>query len=1072
MKRILMLMGVLLFMSASLFGQTIRITGTVTNQADGTSLPGVTVMVRGTTVGTITDANGRYEINAAGNATLVFSFVGMRSAEVPVEGRAVINMALEPEAIAIDEFVIVGYGIQQRRDVSGAIATIRGDELRTIPVQTFEQTLQGQAAGVNVTIPNAVLGNPPVIRVRGTNSISGSSSPLVVIDGVPVFTGDLSRTAAALNVLGDLNPADIASIEILKDASATAIYGSRAANGVMLITTRRGQAGRVTVNYDASFGWSSPYRLYELMNAGQFVATKNLARENVPVARRAALLGPGAPVIAYFLNYDENGNVIDTDWNDYVYQTGFQQSHSLGISGGTQETRYFLSLGYSTNEGIIRTNTMERMNARLNLDHQLNDWITLGASVNYTNMFTNAPQTGSLAGANFATAGAGRLAFVTAPNVPAFLPDGTYNIDWANNRMGLLTGVPGFTANAAAVGFFHPGWLNEMNYNNAQSDRVLANLHANVEIIDNLVFRTQFGLDNSKIESKTFWHPDHGDGRTNGGEAFNFFDRRNRWNWTNTLNYNASLFADRFNIGALVGSEEQYSHFDGWSGRRIGFADVVADSYQGNFTTPMQPTVSMLFENYFVSFFSRLNMNWDRRYYFEVSARRDGFSGLADGRKFGNFGGASAMWNISNEPFFQASALGNIFSDLRIKGSFGRVGNISGVGSYAAMFLYGSGVYNAAPGMFFSQLGNPDLGWETSNKYDLGLAFGLFNDRIQVDLNYFQNDIDGLILNLPQAPSKGIPGNAIPMNIGSMMNTGVELTVNTFNINTPDFTWNTSFNISHIRNEVTSLADGVPFLLGITHLETTNRTVIGQPIGSLWGVQTAGVHPATGRRIFIRRNTDGTTTQVVYDHGPAAADRWMELDANGAVTTIRSRAINITDDGVTLGSPHPRFFGGMDNTFTFLGFDLGIGLTYAIDFYVYNGSRAGLRDQRNWNNEAHVALNHWRNPGDITDIPRPVWGDNVSNGSSMVLDVNVERADFLKIRNLSLGYTLRNELLQRANISSMRFYAQVFNAFTFTNYSGADPEISSMGDTNLAPGVDRNTVPQARTIAFGVNVTF
>lgn len=1054
MKRILILMGMLLFVSASLFGQTIRVTGTVTSQADGTTLPGVAVQVVGTTIGAVTDINGRFTIDAPTDGTLRLSFVGMQTLDIAIQGRTLINVALEAEAIAIEEFVVVGYGIQERRDVSGAIATVRGAELRTIPVQTFEQTLQGQAAGVNVTIPNAVLGNPPVIRVRGINSISGSSSPLVVIDGVPVFTGDLSRSAAALNVLGDLNPADIESIEILKDASATAIFGSRAANGVMLITTRRGQAGQVRVNYDASFGWSSPYRLFDLMNAGQFVATKNLARANA-----------GLP-IHYFLNYNPDGSVIDTDWNDYIYQTGFQHSHSLGISGGTEATRFFLSVGYSTNEGIIRTNTFDRMSARLNLDHQLNNWINLGASVNYTSTFAHAPQTGSLPGANFATAGAGRLAFITAPNVPVFLPDGSYNIDWANNRMGLLAGVPGFTPNLSPVGFFHPVWLQNHNFNTAQSDRVLATIHANVEIIDNLVFRTQFGLDNSAIESKTFWFPGHGDGMTNLGEAFNYFDRRNRWNWTNTLNYNAALFNERLNFGALIGAEEQHSHFDGWSGRRTGLADDFFNEYQGTFTTPQHPPVAMLFENFFTSFFSRVSMNWERRYFFEVSARRDGFSGLAAGRKFGNFGGASAMWNISNEAFFQNSPLGNIFSDLRIKGSFGRVGNISGVGSFASLFLYGSGVYNALPTLFFNQAGNADLGWETSNKYDLGLAFGLFNDRIQVDINYFHNDIDGLILNVPQSPSKGIPGNILPMNVGSMFNRGIELTLNTFNINTPNFTWTTNMNISHIQNEVTSLAPGVPFLLGITHLETTNRTLVGQPIGSFWGVQTGGVDPATGRRIFIRRNTDGTTTPVFFNFAEPAATRWREAD--GTV----SRAVNITDDGVSLGSPHPMFFGGMDNTFTFFGFDLGIGLTYAIDVYVYNGSRAGLRDQRNWNNEAHVALNHWRNPGDITDIPRPVWGDNVSNGSTMVLDVNVEPADFLKVRNLSLGYTFRNDLLRQANISSLRLYAQVFNAMTITNYSGADPEISSMGDTNLAPGVDRNTVPQARTIAFGVNVTF
>lgn len=1047
MKRILILMGMLLFVSASLFGQQIRVTGTVTDQSDGSTLPGVTVIVRGTTIGAITDGNGRYEVSVPSTGSLVFSFVGMRTVEIPVEGRTIINVVLEPDVYAVEEFVVVGYGVQQRRDVSGSISTVRGDDLKTIPIQTFEQALQGKAAGVNITIPNAVLGNPPVMRVRGYNSISGSSSPLIIVDGVPVFTGDLSRTSASLNFLGDINPADIASIEILKDASATAIYGSRAANGVMLITTKRGQAGRVSVNYDASFGYSAAYRLYDLMSAEQFVATKNLGRQNAGLAD------------AYFLNYDENGNLIDTDWNDYVYQTGFQHSHALSVSGGTASTTYYLSLGFSDNAGIIKTNTFERKSARLNLDHKVNSWFTLGANINYTNSYSTAPNTGSVAGSNFATAGAGRLAFVTAPNIPVFLPNGDYNIDYPNNRVGLLN-------NLQPVGFFHPVFLQENNYNTAQNDRVLATVYGNLEILKNLVFRSVFGLDNSGIESKTFWHPAHGDGRTNGGEAYNYYDRRNRWNWTNTLNYSTS-FADRFNVRALVGTEEQYTIGDGWSGRRTGLADTFFEDYQGSFTTPQQPPASLLYENYFVSYFGRLNFDWERKYYFEVSARRDGFSGLAAGKKFGNFGGASVMWNVSRESFMQSSGLSDFISDLRIKASYGRVGNISGVGSYASLFLYGAGTYNQQSTLFFNQAGNLDLGWETSDKYDIGLAFALLNDRIQVDINYFNNDVDGLILNVPQSPSKGIPGNVLPQNVGSMKNTGVEFSVTSYNVNTPDFNWNTSFNITYLKNEVTSLAEGVPFIVGITQLETTNRTLIGYPLGNIWGVETAGVDPATGRRIFIRRNADGSTSKVYYNHQAGQpTSGWRNED--GTV----SRAIDIANDGKVLGSPIPKFYGGIDNSFSYKGFDLGVGLTFALDFVVYNGSKAGLRDQRNWNNEAYVATNHWRQAGDITDIPRPVWGDNVSNGSSMVQSQNVEKADFLKVRNLSLGYTLKNEFLRQANVSSVRLYTQIFNAYTLTGYSGADPEISSSGDTNLVPGVDRNTVPQARTIAFGVNVTF
>lgn len=421
------------------------------------------------------------------------------------------------------------------------------------------------------------------------------------------------------------------------------------------------------------------------------------------------------------------------------------------------------------------------------------------------------------------------------------------------------------------------------------------------------------------------------------------------------------------------------------------------------------------------------------------------------------------MWNISRENFIRDTNLSNYISDLRIRASYGRVGNITGIGNFGSLFLYSAGVYNDAPTLFFAQAGNADLEWETSSKFDLGMAFGLFGDRIQVDMSYYNNLIDGLILDVPQSTSKGIPGNVITANVGSMFNRGLELSLTSFNFSTPDFRWNTTINLSTLKNEVTALAPGVNELLGITHLETTSRTVVGHPIGQIWGVQTAGVDPATGRRIFLNANG----VQVFYDHSaPVAADRWRLADGT------RHRPINITQDGKVLGNPHPRLFGGVDNNFFFRNFDASIGLTFAYDFYVYNGSKAGLRDQRTWNNSLEVFETAWRNPGDITDIPRPIWGDNVSNGSTMVISANVERADFIKLRNISLGYTMDNAMLRNIGVTNLRIYAHMFNILTLTNYTGADPEISSMGDTNLAPGVDRNTVPQARTMSLGVNVTF
>lgn len=1063
MRKITILLACILFATQAVFAQK-KVTGTVTSMDDGSGIPGVTVLVKGTTMGTTTDVNGYYELVAASNATLVFSVVGMKSIETPIGDRSVINILMELDIYAIEELVVVGYGIQQRRDVSGSISTVRGADIRNTPVQTFDQALQGKAAGLSVTIPNALLGNPPVIRIRGFNSISGSSSPLIVVDGIPVFTGDLSRTQATMNVLGDINPNDIESVEVLKDASATAIYGSRAANGVILITTRKGQLGKTKVNYDFNFGITRASRLYEMMNAEQFVAHKNLARVNAGLGE------------AYFLNNDSDGNLIDTDWSDVIYQTGLQQSHALSFSGGNQTTSYFVSLGYSTNEGIIRTNTYERTNARINFDHKLTKAITLGANFAITSAFTTAPNSGSIAGSNFSTAGAGRIAFLYAPNVPLFVdtpngfprkddPSQFYNIG-SNGLMGMLNNTQG-------VGFFNPEFIFDYNYHHAKSDRILSTVYGNFELLPGLNFRSAFGLDNSGIESMTFWDRRHGDGTTRGGDAYNYFDRRNRWNWTNTLNYMFTL-AESANFNVMVGSEEQYTEFNGWSGARTGLADPFFTSYQGTFTVNAIPPTLAQTENYFTSTFGRLNFNFDQKYYLEVSGRRDGFSGLAADNKYGNFGGASVMWNLSRENFVLNSGIADVISDLRLKASFGQVGNISGISDFGSLFLYSAGLYNGNATLFFSQAGNPDLEWETSNKFDGGLAFGFLNDRIQVDLGYYYNLVDGLILNVPQAPSKGIPLNQIPANVGSMYNTGIELSLTSYNYKSSDFSWVTTVNLATLKNEVTELAPGLTALVGVTQLETTNRTVVGYPIGQIWGVETAGVDPETGRRVFIKRTTNATTGEVTtsnvyYGHGtnwPEGQAGWRNED--GTV----SRPINITDDGVVLGSPLPKLYGGIDNNFTFRNFDVALGITFAAGFHVYNGSKAGLRDQRTWNNSKEVYDEAWEKPGDQTDIPKPIWGDNISNGSTMVQAQNVEKGDYLKVRNLSIGYSVKNEWLNRNGVSNLRVYAQMFNILTLTGYTGADPEISSNGDANLTPGVDRNSVPQARTISFGLNLGF
>lgn len=1031
-----MFITLVLITGALAIAQTVQISGTVTGSEDGLPLPGVNITVKGTTIGAITGADGKYVLAVpTGAQTLVFSFIGFVTQEVPVQGRTTINIVLRQDLYNVDEVVVVAYGTQQKRDITGAVSSVKVDAIRNVPVQSFDQALQGKAAGVSITMPNGVLNNPPVIRIRGFNSITGSSYPLVVVDGVPIFTGDYSSTTYA-NALADINPSDIESMDILKDASATALYGSRAANGVIIITTKRGTGAKTSVTYDAYAGFTEPYNIFEVMNAEQYLSHKNKALANAN----------SSTVLKYAV--DANGKNINTNWADFVYQKGFQQSHAVTFSGSTASTNYFLSVGYTDQEGMVRQSSYTRKNARLNIDHKLNKWISLGANIAYTNGINKAPNTGS----DFSTAGAARLAFVLPSILGPYKNDGSYNTNGAAiGTMG--TGLTG-------ISYYNPAPIIDLCKFQNETDRVLATLYGSVEPIKGLVAKTQFGIDNMTSESSSFYTPVAGDGYSDNGDANQYFNRPKRWTWTNTLNYNVTLL-EKINLGVLAGVEEQYTKSVSWNAYKYNVSDPFFSNYQGSWVE-VDMGDGDVGENYFISYFGRLSFNYNRKYYIEGSVRRDAFSGLAEGNKWGTFGGASVMWNASNEEFIN-NAIGSVFSDIRLKASFGRVGNMSGIGNFSSLYLYGSGLYADVPTLAFSQIGNSALQWETSDKYDAGISFGLLEDKIQAEVNYYYNNINGLILSVQQTPSKGIPGGTIPQNIGSMFNTGLELTLTSYNFSTPKFTWTTTLNFSTLKNEVTALAPGIDNLIGTTGgLETTNRTVVGHPIGNLFAVETRGVDPTSGRRIFV--NAAGK--EVTYSHENTSATRWQYRDGSGVAP-----AITLAGDGKLAGSPLPKYFGGLDNNLTFMNFDASVNLTYAFGFKLYCGSKAGLRDQRFWNNSVEVYETAWSKSGDKTNIPKPVWGDNVSNGSAIPITENIEKGDYLKARNVSLGYTFKG-LPAVTRIEKIRLYAQVFNAYVFTKYSGSDPEVSTNGDNNLTPGVDRNTAPQARTYTFGLSVSF
>ncbi|GAA4444303.1 TonB-dependent receptor [Pontibacter saemangeumensis] len=1034
------------------YAQSRTVSGTVTDQGTSQGLPGVAVIVKGTTVGTTTGADGTYTINVpVSGATLVFRYIGYETVERETGNAGSVSVALAVDDKLLQEVIVVGYGTQTKQEFTGSAASVSGDKLKDMPVQSFDQALNGRAAGVNIVQPNGVLNNPPVIRVRGTNSISLSSSPLVVVDGIPINTGDNSLTSAASNALGDINPADIESIDILKDAASTAIYGSRAAGGVLLITTKRGKTGKPRVNYEAWAGVTNATRLPDLLNAEEYMMIKNEAVLNQKILSGKQDDEKVLPAL-FFPSYNADGSLVDTDWYNEVYRKAYSQNHSLSISGGTESTTYFFSANLTDQDGFIKQNNFKRKAVRFNIDHKLTDWLRLTGAANYVNSFSSAPNTGSIPGTSFATSGLGRLAIVTAPNVAARNEDGTYNIR-PDNTMGR-------GANLTQSGFTNPLPLLDLSSFTSETDRLFGSFGAEVHLAKGVDFKTSYSLDRTSIEGVSFQNPLHGDGFSNKGNATNTFQRLDNWNWINTLSLQRTI-GENHNLSLLLGTDVQAFENSGWGANRFGVADNFFNEYQGNFTN-IAPSGNYMRERAFVSGFTRLNYDFAKRYFLTVNFRRDGNSALSEDNKWGNFGGVSGGWALSEESFYKNSGLTEIANSVKLRGSWGRVGNGNLTNAYGSMFLYASGLYADVPTLVFDQAGNSELGWETSEQTNLGMDLGLLNDRIQFEFTYFKNNVNNLILEAPQAPSKGIPDNRILKNVGSMYNRGWEFGINATPIMKGNFSWSTNLNFTAIKNEVTALSDGNADIFGFTGgLEMTNVTRVGYAVGSIYGVETAGINPDNGQRIFI--NKDGK--QVQYNHAAATAQRWTYLDGTTAAP------ITSAGDGKILGNALPKWYGGFQNTFKYGNVDLGLNFTYSGGNYIYNGTKAGLRDQRFWNNHTDV-LERWTPEEKSTAFPRVVFGDNVSNGSAFVISENVEKADFLKLQTATLGYKIPTALVSKAGISSLRLYTSVFNAFVLTDYTGADPEISTNGNSNTTPGVERNSVPQGRTFTVGINVGF
>jgi TonB-linked SusC/RagA family outer membrane protein len=973
----------------------------------------------------ITDLDGSYSLQVPADATtLVFSFVGYLTKEMPIGSASIINVTMDVDVKTLNEVVVVGYGTQERRDITGSVASIDAKTIENLVTPSFESQLAGRAPGVSVTTPSGILGSAPIIRIRGVNSLTASASPLFVIDGVPLVNSDRSSVNAA-NPLANINPADIASFEVLKDGSASAIYGSRAANGVILITTKRGATGKAKVNYSTSMGFNEAVDRFDLLTGDQWVTIANEKRTN---AGQSELAAPG----------------VNTDWQDLVFRKGFTQQHNLSISGGSEATKYFFSLGFTDQESAVRPNELSRYSFRANVDHNISKAVRIGTSMSYsyTEIFGLNNGSNSLSGAIY-------NATRSLPNVPIYDEANTAFDGFNVTANGATTG---FGANAAGPDNNIPniGFVIQNNLYRSRTHRVIGNAYGEVDIIKGLTARTQIGVDLTMADDFQSLDARHGDGRSSNGSVFMASNPAFQWNWQNTLNYQ-TIFAENHNLNVTAGLEYQFAKFYGFSASGTDISDdyfrrnnLITGSYNNQFSGGGYT------ERGYDSYFGRFNYSFKGKYLASFTVRNDGISDLAVENQRGTFFGGSVGWRISDEAFFNSE----LISDFKMRASYAEVGNTE-IGSFAAFGGYSPVLGGAGAGIGYNRIANADLQWETSKKFNVGLDMTI--GKITLSADYFKNNIDGIILAAPTAPSLGVPGNSINQNVGQMENTGIELRIASNVINRGKFSWDTDFNFSYINNEVTNL---ISPLTG-----TYNRTEVGNPIAQLYGVVWEGVNPVNGNPLY--RSGDNI---VQYNLVRGALGFKTYDPANPG--NVATAAPGPTQE--FLGNTLPKWQGGWSNNFRFGNFDAEIFTRFSGGNYIMNESLRGLLGQGFSNNQASI-LNRWTESGQVTDIPKlysgqdqNMWQNSVSNSRF------VEKGDYVRIQNIVLGYTVPTAALQSAfkgSISNVRIFGQVQNPFTFTNYSGLDPEANSFSG-QLSFGVDWNVAPVIRTYTLGINVGF
>jgi len=959
-----------------------EVTGTVKDK-NGVPLAGATILIKDTNIGTSTDFDGNFDIQVPDDATtIVVTYVGYIPQEISVLGIDNVDIIMEVDNEALEEIVVIGYGTEKRALISDAITKVDAKQIDDLPVATVDGVLQGQAAGVQVSQNSGTPGGQMSVRIRGLSSISGSSQPLYIIDGIPVTTGNFGQigySGQQASALTDLNPSDIESISILKDASATAIYGARASNGIVLITTKRGKKQKSVVSVNVFSGVQRAWNKLDMLNARQWKEYRNdLTNSTV------------------FTEEEINDNSIDTDWQDVIFRTAPINSYEVSARGGSEKTQFFISGTVFNQEGILIGTDYNRVNARVNVDHQLSDKFKIGASIGLSYAKTDRVE------GDQTLEGPLPNGISTPAIFPVFNEDGTYNQD-------------GPYSNALSIA--------EEAINENFSYRTNSNIFVDYNIIEGLTFTSKLGVDFLNFREHSYEST-----RTQQGARFNGLGFETYTNVSNIVSNNILRFDKRFGkhkVEATAGYSFEKRNLRSSFIRGQDFADDDLEYISA--AANIVAASANASDRGLRSYFGRLNYNFNDKYIVNLTGRFDTSTVFGTNNRTGFFPAGSFAWRVSQEDFMKNL---KVVSDLKFRVSYGLTGN-DDIGTFLFSELYGNSSYNGQPAIFPSNIPNPDLKWESTSQFNIGFNLGLFDDRLTLTADYYDKQTDDLLLSRPLPSSSGF--SSITENVGSVENKGVELTVSSQNL-IGEFKWNTQFNISGNRNKVLELYNGQPIDdIG----RGGNRIMEGQPIGIFYSFESLGVDPSTGDIVYADTNLDGQIT---------------------------------SDDRTIVGNPHPDFIGGLTNNFSYKGFDLSIFLQGSYGNDVFHGSRLFLESLQGGDNQIAAVNRRWMQPGDITDIPRATLDPVIAANNKRVSSRFIEDGSYLRIKNVTFGYTIDQDVLKKGFFDSIRVYLSAQNLFTFTNYTGLDPEVNYRGDDNAVIGTDFFTYPQAQTFTLGVNL--